>query len=189
MKVPVAKAVHTIRVDGDALELTNVIAFEGDTGEGVRVTNMGRSATNIDHWLFDSGNNRGGIGWTIDAAKADLMVWMPISNDRSDNVGSYKIQARQVIQRQKATGGDVLVIIPCMPGFNELGGTEANWKAICTAFYELADELDFPILDLTWAWGDFYQSNARGLFADFIHEGDVGLELIAGATVAPLTLT
>jgi lysophospholipase L1-like esterase len=128
------------------------------------------------------------MSWHIDAARADLMVWMPISNDRNDTPVSFKANAKTLIQRQQVYG-DVLVVLPCQPDYVALGGTEANWKAICTVLYELADELDFPILDLTWAWEDFASSNALGLFADSIHENDTGLELIAGSLLHPLTIS
>ena len=180
--------VHTLRVVGAAGEITNVIAVEGGTGQGVRVSNLARSSTQMSHYLLNDANNRYGMPVHVDLARADLQVLMPISNDRTAVPSTFKEWVRTAIARQRAAGGETLLIAPCQPDYAALGsGTEANWTAIVGELYELADEEDVRLLDLTWAWTNYATMNALGMFGDAIHENNSGSELIAWAVYNAIT--
>src|SRR5690606_35656092 len=90
VRVPVSAGVHTVRIEGAAGEVTNIVAVEGRAA-GNRVSNLARSGTALSDWMLDTGDGRGGMPWHVDAARADLLVVMPVSNDRqagASNVAS-----------------------------------------------------------------------------------------------------
>ena len=180
-------ATHTVRIEGPATGVANLVAVEARTGRsGVRVSNMARSSTRLSEWTLDSGDGRSGLPWHTDLVRSDLQIIMPISNDRSKTPESVKASLAILIQRQRLVG-DVLLIAPCMPDFASLGGTADNWQLIVKSMYELSDEYDVPLVDLTWAWIDYSTANGLGLFADGIHENDAGSQMISDLLASLLT--
>lgn len=180
---------HTLRIEGPAGELCDLIMVEGHAATGVRVSNLARSSTQMGDLVATDANNRYGLTWSVDLPKADLAILMPISNDRTAGKAAFKAQVQTFIERQQATGGDVLLVAPVEPDYPTLGGTSANWRDLVTALYELADTYDVPLLDHTWSWVDFAGANARGLMGDGIHENNDGSERIARNIFAAVTTT
>ncbi len=191
--VDVPLGMHTLRVEGPAGELADFIWAEGDSGVGVRVSSMARSSTTLTHLVADDPNHRYGLPLAVDVPKADLYGLMPMSNDRAQTPAAVRDWVATVVDRQRAAGGDFLLILPCRPDFTALDGAgvaasrEANWTAIAAELYALAVTKDFPVIDLTWSWTNFATANARGKFGDSIHENDLGSESIASTLINATT--
>lgn len=182
---------HNIRLTGQSGAIFYLVAMEGRNLSGVKVSNLARSSTNLqNHWLLDDPNNRYGLPWEVDVPKSDLQILMPIMNNRSSSPSTVKGYVRTAIQRQRAAGGDVLLIAPAQPDFANavIGGTSAAYLALVAVLYELADEEDVPLIDLAWAWKDYATALSLGYFTDALHPNQLGAEEIADRVARVLAI-
>jgi hypothetical protein len=174
-------ATHNMRLTAAAGAVFYLVAMEGKNTTGVKMSNLARSSTNLQNWLLDDPDKRYGLPWETDIPKADLQILMPIMNNRSTAASTLKDYVRSAIQRQRASGGDSMLIAPAQPNYADgvIGGTSANFLALVAVLYELADEEDVPLVDLAWAWKDYTTAQSLGYFTDALHPNQLGAENIA----------
>jgi len=173
---------HTLRIEGPAASTVTIWGIEGATGKGVRVSNMGRSLTDIADLTLNDAANKYGMGLHFDTAKPDLAIMVLGLNDRDTASSTFVTAASSAIERVRAAGGDVLLVGP-----GQTGDGGSSLQPRLTDLYTLADTYDLPLLDMAWVRTDYATANALGLYFDTIHSNDTGLEQHAGFIFNTLT--
>lgn len=176
---------HTLRIEGPSASTVTVWAVEGDTGQGVRVSNLARSSTNSSSLtLDDTVNHFYGMPLHFDVPAADLSIFMLGLNDRGISSATFVPRVESALARVRAAGGDVLLVCPGQPDYISLPG---DLKPRLTDLYGVADDHDVPLLDMAWVRTDFDTADALGLYGDAIHSNDTGLEHHARFIINALT--
>lgn len=176
-------ASHTLTINGYTTFIYGVEARIKN--QGVRVSNL---AFNGESTI--SGAVVGSMIIAFDMPKADLAVMLLSMNDFQSHttVAGFKDRTRTMIQRQRAAGGDVLLVTAPQPDFTQIPADQVQTPAMSayfTALYELANEEDAPLLDLAHRW-ESYTANQPYYF-DSLHPNDLGAEDIARAVYNAVT--
>lgn len=130
----------------------------------------------------------------VDALQADLLVIALGENDwqAARSIATHKTNLTTLIQRQRSSGnnagggakaeGDVLLMWSPQPDLVTLNHPSPSWAEYRDAVYEVAEEQNCPLLDLSFRWQDFATADALNLVADTIHASDSGAADIANLT-------
>lgn len=123
---------------------------------------------------------------------ADLVTIQIMINDKSAAVpaATWKANVLTAVNANRANGADVLLITTC-PARTPGGTTPAedlNFTDYRIAAYELADELDVPLLDMHDRWGSFQEGQDLGLYWDVYHPHQAGLAEEARAVITAVGL-
>jgi lysophospholipase L1-like esterase len=180
---------HVIRVEGPTSgSPVDINAFNASTGQGVQVTNSGRSSSRIDEQILDDPNNRYGMPIHFDMVRPNLVLLDIGINNRNDASSAvFTAKVRTEVARIRSLNSDVAVIVMAQPDYTDATVGSTSFVPRMTDLYALADELDFPLIDISWAFGLFPGANGRGLFNDGIHPSNTGLMLICHLVTQFLT--
>lgn len=104
---------------------------------------------------------------------ADAFIYDVMTNDAGSNTytpAQYRKWQRSNLTALRATSGtpDILLVADIPRG----GGREdAAWR---TVLYDLADEFDYPLVDLRHRWGSYTIANGLSMMSDSIHANAKG---------------
>lgn len=174
---------HTVEIYGATL--IDVLGVEGRVSSGaVRVSNLAYPGMAMaDAVMTDDVTGNFGMAVAFDMVGADLNIIMPGTNDWQGHVpvATYKarlinyITRAQWNPRQDRAGGDVLLVAPAQPLYSMYPLDKVQTPALpeyLRATYEVADQLNVPLLDLAYAWKDYASSTV--FFHDGLHPSDSG---------------
>lgn len=163
---------------------TSFFGIEASIGSaGVRATMIGRGGAHISDLVQDATPTRS-LSTVIEMGDFDLLCLFFGTNYQT--VDSYKTDLTTAITRQRANGGDVLLIAPYD---NAITGVAEPIEDFVAACYEVGQSLDVPVLDLYKRWGSYEIANAAPLkfYSDDRHPSALGTSDIASALYAFLT--
>lgn len=198
--VPSGLGQHTLRIETDNSATGRdafILGVEGRIGASgaFRVSNHGFNGRSLASFGAKGTNNDEtntlyGLPM-LDMTKADLLVMALGINDwqGGGDVAGQKDALRTIIDRQRSAGtnsqggphpnGDILLVWNAKPSISGLAKDPELWEAYRRAYYEIADEKNVALLDMSKVWPEFTDANGLGLFADTIHPSDKGAADIA----------
>ncbi|WNM67151.1 esterase [Gordonia phage Erutan] len=144
---------------------------------GVRVSMVGRGGAHASDFVQNA-TAIDSLTTGVDMPGFDLLGIFFGTNYQT--VASYKTDMTTLINRQRARGGDVLIIAPYDNAISGVAEPISDFVAAC---YELATTLDAPLLDLRKRWGTYAQANAapQKFYSDDRHPSPAGTADIASA--------
>lgn len=195
-----AKGVHTLRITRPSTHDLHILGIEAkiNTPGTFRVSNAGVNGRSLSSSGFGAVNNdEANALWgrpiLLDMPAADLaVIGLGINDFQSGRpVADTKSSLINAVQRQRSAANNtqgrphpnrdaVLLWNPAPSNWS------ADFELHRAAFYEVADEQDVALIDLTTRWGDFATSNALGQHADTIHPTNAGARDIAECVVDAL---
>jgi lysophospholipase L1-like esterase len=97
----------------------------------------------------------------------------------------------RIIGQFRTRGADVLMVTTTAPnpaaGFSPYAAiTDAQYRGVRQALYQIADATDTPLVDVPYRHGDWPEANTNGLMADAIHPNASGYAGVARAVDAVL---
>lgn len=101
------------------------------------------------------------------------------ANDARNSVSpaTYKTNMQGLIGALQAGGTEIHLVVQTPP--NTATITAALWDSFVSAQYDLADQYDVPLVDLSHRYGSWVTANALGLFTDDLHENKAGYTMNA----------
>lgn len=176
-----------------------------ETVAGIRVSNVAQAGMDLNTIVGNDDPASGYKGTSIAVntlPEAKLWIIALGLNDYQGHrdVANFKNQLRILAQRCRATGpagtdghgvgpgGDVLLVVQPLPNpatnppdGNHTPPLEDYWRAT----YEIADELNLPLVDQAYRWVD-YASTPTGMYRDGIHPNPTGAADLARAVALAL---
>lgn len=172
-----AKASHVIR-HGWVSGTTRILGVEARDGTRKEIScrNQGISGIQSASLLTDSQTY---TRRSADKALVpDLSFIMCMINDvrASTAIATTKANIKAKAQDMLISGDCVLVMEHYV---NDSSGNMALWLDYRAALYEIADELDIPLIDFGMKWGSFATANAAGKMSDTLHPSFAGYDDMA----------
>lgn len=179
------RGMQTVRVAPPVGGHLHPLAIEARYGTtGVRVSNLAQnSMTTVQMVADDPTGALSGMSITLDAAAADLSVMVLGMNEFQGHydVAAFKDRVRVAVLRQRQSG-DVLLVTPPRPdpATTPVDGIHVPpLSDYAKVLYDLADELDVPLLDMGDRWRSWANSNGLGWNSDRVHLSDAGASAFA----------
>lgn len=205
-----AVAVRRVTLTGLVLDVGSTIVFTATSTNiicvfscgvrnttGVLVTNLGVGSSSTSTWnqfaAPGAGFNAGYTAKGVLAAGVDILLIALGVNDAvhaSSGVtpAQYATNLAAIVNELKTATTAVALVHP-IPGFP--GGTQNLWTSPSSSgyssatFYQQADALGIPMVDMSDRWQDYNTANATGLMSDQVHPSTAGHQR-AGLDVAGL---
>jgi hypothetical protein len=170
-----AKVININRTAGNAnpVHIGLVKAYDSQT-PAIDIINAGWFGSKTADWIG------AGSPWSpfnaIPLMAPDLFIHGTQANDMSTAgavpVATWKANQKAILQQGMISGSAVLI-------FESLGlaptfGDAPTQAAFRQAAYEIADELDIPLIDEDASFGTYALAQAAGKYADGIHENAIG---------------
>lgn len=202
-QIPVNPGLHQVKILGNGVGRSIIVGMEGRRAGGVRVSNLSLGGVSIAGLFLNNDELNGyrGLPLAFDVPNADLAILALHINDWQNHrdIATFKNYVVSAVNRQRAVGptgtngfgtgaaGDVLLMVNAQPDYANHPPDHVQVPALSEYYqvlYEVADELDVPLLDNAYRWTDYATSQA--LFRDFIHPTQAGAADIARAAYTAL---
>lgn len=180
---PLTLGSHTLVINSPATagQIVDISTLEASVGTGgIRVGKLAKSGTDAAAFTQSQG-----VAGSFDPFVPDLSVIFLGANDYNAQtpVATYKTRIGSAVTRARLTG-DVLLVVTVPENYSTSGKTILR-QAYTDALYQIADEQDVALLDLTKRWGTFTLGTAQGLYLDALtHPSVAGAFDIANAVFA-----
>jgi len=156
---------------------------------GLQIHNCALIGMNAQYWAAESSTLR---GWAVNRLSLNPdVVYLGLGvNDLNYSRTIAQAIADLTTIRQDWPNADVVLIAQPQPASNTVPTpqTDESWAAWVAALYELADDLDAPLVD--WyriTGGSYTAANADGLMGDVIHPNKTAHALLAMTAANALT--
>lgn len=169
-----AQATHTItlRWVGGSVDIYGIDCYDATAGrKEITVRQWAASGATSATLVGNTGAPNGGRLAQLAAFPVKLLIAEAGPNDwrTSVSVAAFKANMLTLINAQKATGGDIWLMVPPFDGGST--GLVANQNAYVAAMYELSASENVGLLDIRKLWLSYAYEQAQGLVGvgDFIH--------------------
>lgn len=181
------------------------LAFEVRGTVGISVSNLGLPGTKASDWItnYPAGPKGYPLNFVLDApiipTPECVFICPSAINDANGlvPVATWVAQMTTWINAVLGSGSDVILVIPMTPAIStDVGppvGTipTATWNAYRQGFYNIADALNLPLVDMSDRDGLWAIANANGLMttADGFHPDAAGYATMGRALIDSLLAT
>lgn len=180
------KTTHTlvITIRSSTTNIGPARVFDSNGG-GFLLANVAVGGSSTEHWRADTTPYfNGPVALALNPDPDLVLVEPMIYNDisRGYSVDKHKTDLKSVVQSWMALASkpDVLLVLP---GYSS-ARSDAVYDTYRSAVYQVADDLDLPVLDMTVTFGSFAAARDDGLYAaDGLHMTPAGYG-IEGRAVA-----
>lgn len=178
-----ANTTHTVLITTTSTSTTFVTGVGVRAATGLWVANLAVGGSKSSDWnssaYFQNRHLASNLG--LDVAFISLGA-----NDarNSGTIANYKTNMQGLIAALQAGGTEIHLVVQTPP--NTATITAALWDSYVAAQYDLADQYDVPLVDLTHRYESWATANALGLFTDDLHENKAGYAMNAAGVKALL---
>lgn len=201
-----ANTQHKVEVRSTAATVHYFVKLRVRAAAGIEVTNAARGGTQASHWTptamaapaanhYNSAMAGGTANGSGTTEVPDIVFLMLDGNEAISGtpVATYKANMQAIISALQ-TAGVAVVLMTGPPawattapynGYPQV--TQALWESFLAAEYDLADQYDIPLLDVTHLMVSASVATARGWMQDQVHPNATGHGIVA-RTLAQATL-
>lgn len=182
-----ANSAHTVVVTTTSAAPAYLVGVGVRGTVGVEVSNLGIGSTKASDWIPTVGGvgSAGFNNFGISTGLSPHMAFVQLdANDALNNVSAatFKTNMQAILGGLRTKGIPFALIaspsmVPGGSGYNAV--SQPQWEALLVVLYDLADQYDVPLADMTHRFVDWPTSNADGLMADRVHPGPAGYRMIA----------
>ena len=170
---PVALGLTTVRVTGTSATPAEIVAIDTFRSDvtGLRVIAAGVDGATSGNFAFNGFKNN------LHTARNTVMPGMTLVNVGANDcalgvdLDTFKTNLTAIIKWSRLGSSGVGLVIQPHANTYLLG----DWAPYAAAMYDVADDQDVPLLDMTYRWTDLSTATSAGLFgSSFVHPGPNG---------------
>lgn len=178
-----SNTVHTVKVTatGTSSFIVGIRISSGATA-GVEVMGAGFSGTKAADWADTTWGFLSIWGQSVYRTPSIMVISLGINDAGVPlTIDSYKASMNALITNVKTKTNAAMLV--AQPPSNLL----TNWEDFLAAQYDLADDNNLPLVDLTHRFVSWARASSIGLYGDVTHPNDKGYNLIARTVATALT--
>lgn len=167
---------HTVLITTTSTTSTYVVGARVRGSVGLEITNGGVGGMQTNAWALTGFNYPQPVFNSLDTYHGELLSLG--LNDVVSSVSALAFKTNlQIIASADQALRDVILWVPPTPNSGDVATT--SWTPYRSPYYDVADALNLPLIDLGDRFGSWATANTNGIMFDHLHPNGAGYAAIA----------